>query len=322
MTNVDARGEVEPSLCFLDPLFPVCAVHVDLLPSSRGLGHTCQSNTQWPFDRWNGPREHWHYDIHLCFPHFFLRYLLFLLLQNQLSTRGRTSQVIDSRPQSGRGGGAQNLPCNFVPLVLPLSWWRRWCIEKTGADFKPLLCTVKYPISLRSPTPGWKSAESHTPDLPSAESRQREIFVIPGNLTTRFRASKSVSAGRLDRTASVKFHRLVSICPSKSSECRCDPIRARAGRCGGRGGGRREWEEQRGVKDTGIERNESGEEHRRVFRFQTDSSRSFIIRGKRYALEASTHLPAEGGKRHILLSKNTLCQVPSDPVVSGSKVGS
>lgn len=42
-------------------------------------------------------------------------------------------------------------------------------------------------------------------------------------------------------------------------------------------GGRQKGGERRGGKDTWIERNESGEEHRRVFHLQAGLSRSFII---------------------------------------------
>lgn len=48
----------------------------------------------------------------------------------------------------GKGGGAQNLPCNFVPLVLPLSQWRHWCIEKTVLISS--LCFARLNILFRS----------------------------------------------------------------------------------------------------------------------------------------------------------------------------
>lgn len=47
-----------------------------------------------------------------------------------------------------------------------------------------------------------------------------------------------------------------------------------------------------GGKDTRIERNESGEEPRRVFHLQAGLSRPFIIRWRTCALVAPTHLPA------------------------------
>lgn len=172
MKNVNVRCEVEPSLCFRDPLLPVCAVHI-ISTSCRHLVASVLPVNQTPSGLSISERDP--VNIGTLASASALLTFFFIIFSFSSSKTSRAHEDEQARLSTldlSREGGGGAL--RISPVILSLSFSH--CLDGDGDDFKPLLCTIKYPILRRSPTLCWKSAELHTPDLPSAEARQSEIF--------------------------------------------------------------------------------------------------------------------------------------------------